>query len=642
MALHDIPGSRRRRSRALARWAMVTALAAGVAAPGPARAQSAQSRLQSEFGDLLRILVDWGSQIGTKSRGELFSFLNKVELFNLESEVDRLVGSPWELSDSTSYKLSLAPLHLAYPVFDQQVRQITRLDDIRSRRIQNLTVDALGLIAVDLNLLNVERSGSELASSILRYFNAREVLDLGTFLLAQQPLFPQTRAEWDERKHQLAQHQGALALGAVGLGALFEAGALSNSGTLRRCRGDACSVGWYGGFSHLGYHLQPQLRGGLTARLPRLELSAGLLEQVRAAADGAGSVFEAAVRESWLGRYTTAAGWDSFFEGAVRRVLSVESRYQGENFTARGGLFVKRERPFRWRHIVLRGSTEVESNLTGSLRYALGFGVDYTKTGLSAVLQSSRTNVSQDGVLAPETRTGLFVAGTVEPPDQYFIQAMLVQARQLREEWNYLVEREAERTRAEAELRVLALGKDKGDWAAAIEALRQASLASEAHRLRVATLLGDYLERRRLVYSIKQWQRSSDDLHGPLDGEVLAAAAGAIVSRLAELTTFLQGAEGTLARLRERYTRIAEAQPGAGAGAAALPAKAASELADVDREWRRSSVSVSDALRLYDHYLACLRRVAALAGGLLPARFVEPLGQRATRKLLTLIAQPLL
>jgi hypothetical protein len=261
-----------------------------------ASAQSVQTRVGNDVGDLLRVISDLVTQIGTKSRGEALSFLNKIEIFNVEDEIDRLVGSPWKLSDSTSYKLSLAPLHIAYPVFDQMVQQMTRLDDIRSRRIQNLTVDSIGLIAVDLDILSGQRSGSQLASSALHYFNAREFLDLGVFLLAQQPFFPDTEAGWAFRKHQIARQRGALALTAVGLGALFEVGALSNSGTIKRCPNDGCRVGWYGSFSHLGYHLQPNLRGGLTTEVPWLELSAGLMEHIRPTSDDAGSVFEMAAR----------------------------------------------------------------------------------------------------------------------------------------------------------------------------------------------------------------------------------------------------------------------------------------------------------------------------------------------------------
>jgi hypothetical protein len=610
--------------------------------PRPAKAQFGQSRLQNDFGDLLKILSDLTAQIGSKSRGELLNFFNKIELFNVESEIDRLVGSPWELSDSTSYKLSLAPLHVAYPVFDQQVSQMTRLDDIRSRRIQNQTVDSLGLITVNLDLLDSERSGGQLASSILRYFNAREFMDLGVFILAQQPYFPQNQDEWDARKRQIARHQGMLAAGAVGLGALFEVGALNNSGTIKRCQNNRCNVGWYGGFSRLGYHFQPNLRGGLTGRIPGLEMSAGLMEQVRAPSDSASSVFEMAVRESWLNRYTSVGGWDSFLEAAVRRVISAESRYLGETFTARGGAFFKRERPFRWRYITLRSSTEVESDLTGSLRWTLGLGVDYTRTGLSTVLQSSRTNIMREGGPATEIRTGLFVAGTVDSPEDYYVDAMVVRARLLRDAWNALVASEAERKQAEEELRVLAGGQAAYYRLAPLfESIRKAMAEGESHRLRVATLLGDYLESRRLVYSLKQWKRSADDLQGPLDGDVLAAASHAVLDRLAELSAFLQGARGRLQTLRDRSSRTVEALEAEGGGSARAQALARDELAELDGTWRRESEAVSEALRLYDYYLASTKRITGIASGIVPVRQVQPLHPRVVRKLVTLVAQPL-
>lgn len=76
------------------------------------------------------------------------------------------------------------------------------------------------------------------------------------------------------------------------------------------------------------------------------------------------------------------------------------------------------------------------------------------------------------------------------------------------------------------------------------ESIRKAMAECESHRMRVATMLGDYLEGRRIAYSLKQWQRSADDLQGPLDGEVLEGASGAVLGRLAELAAFLQGAGG--------------------------------------------------------------------------------------------------
>jgi hypothetical protein len=611
-----------------------------VAGARPARAQSVKHRLENDFGDLLRYLSEIASQIGSKSRGEMLTFLNRVELLNVESEIDRLVGSPWELSDSTRYKLSLAPLHLAYPVFDQQVRQMTRMDDIRSRRIQYLTVDALDLISVNLDILSGEVDGGHLANSLLRYFNAREFLDLGVFMLAQQPFFPETEDAWNYRKHQIASHQGMLGLTVVGLGALFEMGALSNSGTLTRCPDSTCRVGWYGGFSHLGYHLQPVLRGGLTSEWAGVEMSAGLMEQVRPSSGSASTVFEMALRESWLNRHIAKSGWNSFFEAAVRRVLAAESRYPGENFTARGGLFFKRERPFKWRYITLRGSTEVESDLTRSLRYAMALGVDYTKTRLSAVLQSSRTNIIGDSGIRAETRTGLFLAGTIEPPDQYYVEAMQVKARQVRETWQNLAEQEELRRQAEAEMRVLAGAQVPAYRITPVfERIRKATAEGEGCRVRLASLLGDYLEERRIAYSLKQWQRDPEDEHGPVDAEILKASSDAIRTRLVELTAFLRGAQAPLSVLRDRYSRTGEMLENGGSRRTRELAE--DELVELDRTWRRESEAVTEAIRLYNHYLASTRRIADIAHGLRPALHVEPLQPRTLHNLITLTAQPL-
>lgn len=624
-------------------WTAVSSLfVLATFASGPAYAQLPTNRLQNDFGDLMRYMSELATQIGSSSRGQVLSFLNRVELFNVESEIDRLVGNPWQLSDSTSYKLSLAPMHLAYPVFDQQVAQMTRLDDIRTRRIQDLTVDSLGLITVNLAILDSGPQNGQLASSVLHYLNAREFMDLGVFFLAQQPFFPDNEDGWGAWKHQVASHQGMLALSVAGLGALVEAGAVSNSGTLSRCGGDRCRIGWYGSAYHIGYHLQPVLRGGVITTLPWLELSTGLLDQVRASSGSASNVFEVAVRESWLNRQAVSSGWNSFLEAAIRRVLTATDGYQGEQLTARGGVFVKRQRPFRLRHIVLRGSTEVESDMSGSLRYAVGLGIDYTKTGLTTVLQSSRTNVPHDSGLAPETRTGLFVAGTVESPEQYYVEAMQVAGRLLQEEWDDFDRAQSEVRLAEAQMRLLAAGNAPGYRLGQLfDAIRNGNAASEAHRTRLAVLVGDYLETRRAAYSLKQWKRDADDLHGSVDGETLLAIGRAVVGRLGELVVFLQAELRPLQGLRDQYSETQERAYRVPAGDGPRAAEIAAVLADLDRALRQESEAVSQALRLYSHYLGAIRRIGSLDGKLIPVRQFEPLSPRLIRRLLALVAQPI-
>jgi hypothetical protein len=624
----------------------------GPAGGRPALAQPGQKQLESDFSLFGRYLTDLFTQVGDKTRGEVFSFINKLQFFDVEGEIDRLVGNPWELSDSTSYKLSLASQHVAYPVYDRLLAQMTRLDEIRTRRIQNLTVDALPLIAVDLNatalplmlgdalILSDQRSGSQIVNSILHYFDGREILDLAVFGLAQQPFFPQTEEQWQARKHSLAAHKGELALTVMGLGALFEAGALSNSGTIKRWRDDNYRLGWYGAFSRLGYHLQPDLRGGFTANLPGVELSAGLLEEIRPSTGSIQRAVEVALRESWLNRFTAANGWDSFAVLAAREVLATGENYQGEDFTGRIGLYFKRNRPFHLRFVTLRASFETESNLNDSLRFAAAVGVDYGKTGLSTVLQSSRMLATHDSGQVVETRTGLFLAGTMESPGRYYLDIMTAQGSALREAWEAWQAADKQRASALARMGILAQGSVAGS--PVLEQLRRQTAEAESRRASLAVALADYLEARRHTYNLQRWPNGAGDLHGPIDGAILQSAASAIFTRLTELGAFLDQSTTPLSDLRERLldvrlryenlqTRSVRDE------AAALQA----ELGDLDARWRQESEAVSEGLHQYAHYLACARRIVAEGGALAAALFSPPLSMRTQRKLLVLVAQPI-
>jgi len=624
----------------------------GPAGGRPALAQPGQKQLESDFSVFGRYLTELFTQVGGNTRGEISSFINRLQLFDVEGEIDRLVGNPWELSDSTSYKLSLASQHVAFPVYDRLLAQMTRLDEIRTRRIQNLTVDELPLIAVDLNatalpimvgdfvILSDQRSGSQILNSIVHYFDGRELIDLAVFGLAQQPFFPQTDEQWQALKHSLAAHRVDLALGVMGLGALFEAGALSNSGTIKRWRDNNYRLGWYGAFSRLGYHLQPGLRGGLTANLPGLELSAGLLEQIRPSTGSVQRAVEVALRESWLNRFTAANGWDSFAVLAAREVLATGDNYQGEDFTGRMGLFLKRRQPFHLRFITLRASFETESNLSNSLRFAASVGVDYSKTGLSTVLQSSRMLATRDSGQVMETRTGLFIAGTMESPGRYYLDIMAAQGSALREAWVTWQAADKQRAVASARMGILAQGSVVGS--PVLEQLRRQTAEAESRRASLAVALADYLEARRRTYNLQRWPTGAGDLHGPIDGAILQSAANAVFTRLTELGTFLDQSATPLSDLRERLAdvrlRYENLQTrGVRDEAAALQA----ELGDLDERWRQESEAVAEGLEQYAHYLACARRIVAAGGALVASRFSPPLATRTQRKLLALVAQPI-
>jgi hypothetical protein len=174
-----------------------------------------------------------------------------------------------------------------------------------------------------------------------------------------------------------------------------------------------------------------------------------------------------------------------------------------------------------------------------------------------------------------------------------------------------------------------------------LDAIRAASAESEAHRARIATLMGDYLQARRTAYSLKQWKRGADGYYGPVEGEVLEAVGRMLLQRLSELVTFLQAEQGPLQVLRDQYLAASERLNRLAPGDDVRRAQIADELIKVDKASRQTSDAVHQGLLLYHHYLAAIRRIGGLDSGLVPARQIEPLSPRVVRKLLTLVAQPM-
>jgi hypothetical protein len=126
-----------------------------------------------------------------------------------------------------------------------------------------------------------------------------------------------------------------------------------------------------------------------------------------------------------------------------------------------------------------------------------------------------------------------------------------------------------------------------------------------------------------------------------VDGETLLAAGHAVVWRLVELVAFLQAELTPLQALRDRYLETQEQVYRIDPSDGPDLARVAGELADLDRSLRQESEAVTQALRLYYHYLGAVRRIGSLDGKLISVRQFDPLSASAVRRLLTLVAQPM-
>jgi hypothetical protein len=592
-------------------------LAAALLAVVPARAQ--QSAPEEEGDDLERLanaVADLIARAVEESNESIFEFFETVELWDAEHEIDRFVGSPWELNDSTAYKLSLLPFHIRYPIYRQIVRQMTRQDDLRSKRIHQVSPDSVKVIALGIGSLDEgaldydERVNDQVRESLTTHFNARELIDLGFFLLAQQSAFPETEEGWRSLKHTLATGGPALAMGALVAGAAFDLGAFSRARPF--FKRDYMVAGWYAGFRRLGFNFHPILRGGLTLRLPGLEMAAGLSEQIDPAETDRTRSVELAFREGLTRKLTRElGGWDVFFEAALREVVESGPLYLGEDRTGRAGLFIKRHQIPRLRHITIRASAELESDFIDQVRFGTSLGFEHDRSGVTTVFQASRAPLLVDGIELMDTRGGVFLTWTVEPLSESFVQALRGRARLVMDDWEEIVGLDRQRAAWEKRLSGVGTPRVSLDQAReAISGIERTMIAHDERMVRMAEDLADYLESRRRTYSMLRWARSSTGLYGPLDPTVLALAREQLCTRLDDVSEMLQKTPARLLKLRKMHGESLLRLRGNGAGAEDVRR----ELAALEALWNRESDHAGALFERYQQYRQFARRIVAASG----------------------------
>ena len=497
-----------------------------------------------------------------KGHTEFFRLVENLELLQFENEIDRFVGNPRTLHDSTTYRLSLLPFQIRYPIYRHLVAQMTRLDTVRSRRIHMVTPDSVTLIDLriqpfdTLDAMVGEGAGREVQSSLLTHFSAREIADLSVFLLAQQSFFPETDEDWRVAKRRIARASVPIALGALATGAAFDAGALGHSGTIVR-KGDDLSLRYYAGFRRLGVSLRPYLRAGLAVQAFKLEAALGIADQVRPTTNEPDRAVEAALREGWLNQLGRPLGLDAFVELALKRSIKEPAGFSGDHTTSRAGFFFKREQLPLLPSLTLRGSAEVESDLRQRVHMVGAIGVERPRSGIATVLQASLVPAVPGSTAGDDARLNLFLVGTTEPITASFADDMTSLARACAEEWAGLRGVDSQQEEWERALVRRTTAARTPEQARITLAEMERILAEREDRLlRLAATMADYLESRRRAYSVLGWEATKDNFHGPLDAAVLVAARDRILARLGNLSNELGGSLAPLQRMKSRMATL--------------------------------------------------------------------------------------
>ena len=630
---------------------MALAVAAIVAAARPAAAQTARS--VATEADLSRIFAGVPNafeRIAQRGYDEIFRLLGTLELFRFEAEIDRFVGKPRELNDTTSYKLSLLPFYISYPIYPPLVAQMTRLDTVRANRIYTVTPSSVSLVDLQLTpVATLEQfngfgRGDDIARSLLTHFSAREISDLTVLLLAQYPFFPQTDSDWSETKRNVARAAVPIAVGALVTGAAFDAGALAYSGQIAR-HGKDFELRYYGQFRSLGIHWHPTLRGGLAGRAFGFEAAAGVADQVNPTIAEPDQAAEFAVREGWLNQLVQPLGLDAFFEAALKRSIREPVGFVGDMTTTRAGFFFRREQAPLFPTLAMRGSVEAESNFADRVHMTTALGFEKPNSGITTMMQASLVPAPPGTNLPDDARLNLFVVGSMEPLSQSFSDDMSSLAHEVEEEWTGL--EALEKRRADWELALLVKGaaaRTPQEQRAMLGEMEQILTEREERTARLANDLADYLESRRRAYSILGRRRSPDDLHGPLDASVLTASRDRVLARLQQLARELESAQSPLGALRDRIATIRReidelevTEPGSGL----LAARQQSLLA-LDQQWEADTERVRRYLASHEQLrVEGVRILTAMGRSELDIRQWDPLGAAARTRIARLaIAAP--
>jgi hypothetical protein len=205
---------------------------------------------------------------------------------------------------------------------------------------------------------------------------------------------------------------------------------------------------------------------------------------------------------------------------------------------------------------------------------------------------------------------------------------MRTRARRVRDEWDVIAGLDKQREGYELSLRRLGKPSLSGAQAReAVQGMERVLLAREAQVVRLAPLLADYLESRRLAYSITRWSPREGDLHGPLDPTVLAGARDEVFGRLRDLSGVLERTPRRLLELQRRYFSVLEAlrdHEVHGPRGEALELERR-ELSALERAWERESEQADVRVQVYSHYRDCARRIRAAAPRAVSRRDPDPL-----------------
>ncbi len=289
---------------------------AGTPSPSPAPT-ALQDLSQSSVDVIVRFLNLWVVLFGA----------NRI---NPTAQIRRIVQDPRTLNAETQ-----ARAH-TFVIRTNALLAEWMLTDI-GQRLNTPYQDAATQSNLSLTL-TPERS-TELVNRLLlalsSHFTTEQLIDLSVYGLSQRFNWFQSASSWNRTSEQLGRYSGLVALGALGVLSLADAGALSVGGSIwRPANRPDRRLGFRVGVRSFGISGSPQFRTALTYLQRRIEVSLSINARVSAPAPNDTLGIEALVRSTLAQVVTRHFHLDVNYSGLVRfAALNENPALQGHFYT---------------------------------------------------------------------------------------------------------------------------------------------------------------------------------------------------------------------------------------------------------------------------------------------------------------------
>jgi len=448
--------------------------------------------------------------------------LTSPALFDTDRDVDRKIGSPWGLQESTNARLDSLPPRLRLLLYGTLAERLGDLVYVRNEYNSTPYVPYGG---DRVRVTFVGGTGEYLMSNVLNtvrgHFNPDEIADLGVYTLSQFPPFPRSEKGWERWKHAIVRYDVWLAV-AMLMALIGTDSAAFQASKWLFTLGRDWRLGAFGYVSNLGVNFRPTIRFTARAISPFFEMSADFVEYIKSRGKQPQRVLELFGREHWLNFLSRRFGWELVASGNARYNWIHGDPKEHHRLYGSTDLYWRRSGLLGQPNISVQGSMNVNTDFSRGLGTGTSISVEDTLREFAAAV---RINTAADLTRhTQEWRIGVVLGGAIVSRVAIARAALATSANRVRSDIEALQRVDAELRLLEARFDDDGLHDEFHDQAALLPRMRVLSVARAQARVELTRSITDYEDARYRCYRLEGMNGKVDDSVGPLPAYELLRA----------------------------------------------------------------------------------------------------------------------